>query len=60
MAKLVEVGVINNVGTFILFVGKFLVVIITVILGCFLMEVCCMIHLKLPVVYRPCNFYLQI
>jgi len=36
--NLVRVAIINSVGSFILFMGKFLVVIITVILGYFLME----------------------
>ena len=39
MSNLVRVGVINCVGSFILFLGKFLVVIITGMLGYFMLQV---------------------
>ena len=38
MSNIVRVGIINCVGSFILFIGKFLVVIITGILGYFMMS----------------------
>ena len=38
MSNIVRVGVINCVGSFILFIGKFLVVMITGILGYFMMQ----------------------